>query len=142
VVDKKRGAGNNGVISVNSFPAVPLLLGCLLVAWATIFVAHEISAVQEMRGHAPEPSPSPSGRGVQFGVPVVSHYDYFDGSREAFLLLHAWVLWLGAWLLLRKVPRVSWLQVSLLGVGVAVLVCGHSLAWWLGARGASVGIGY
>lgn len=120
---------------MNVVAAVLLWVGALLIVWATIFVTHEISVVQEIQDQPLESSPSFGGPGVPFRVATPSYYDYFDGSREAFLLLHAWVVWLGAWLALRKVRQLGWLQVSLLAVGVAVLLCGHALAWWLSATG-------
>jgi len=113
-------------------------LGVVLVLLATIFLFQIVGVAAEVRGlPLPGMTPLPDG-GISMDLRRFSvHHFYF--TREAFILLHVWLIW-AVVRLARAVRVTSTSDRVLAGASVLVLSAGHLVGVWLARQGTSVAI--
>jgi hypothetical protein len=109
-----------------------LLVGAAIFVYQVLGVARETSALPpfEVKAHP--------GGGVSIDLRRFAIYDFLF-TREAFVLLHLWVVW--AIVRFRK----SWRSAKLvdrlmLSAAVVTIGVGHAIAIWVAHQGPTVGI--
>ena len=113
-------------------------LGVALLLLATIFVFQVVEVAAEVRAlPLPGVTPLPDG-GISMDLRRFSVH-HFLFTREAFILLHVWLIW--AVVRLAKAVRAPSLADRILaGASVLVLSAGHIVGVWLARHGTSVAI--
>lgn len=113
-------------------------LGILFLAGAVIFVAQILGVAKEISRLPPAGAVAAPGGGVSLDLRRFGIYDFLF-TREAFLLLHLWVVW--ALVRLAKQRGAAGFGDKIIGsMAVLTLVAGHGIGFWVTSQGPSVGL--
>jgi hypothetical protein len=112
--------------------------GFVLLVGAAIFVYQVLGVARETSALPPSELKALPGGGVSIDLRRLAIYDFFF-TREAFVLLHVWIVW--AIVRLRKSRRSAKLVDRLMvSVAIVTIGVGHAIVIWVAHQGPSVGV--